>query len=391
MMSRLFIALVAFGLGLLLASLGRARVPVAAIPAPLAATTTPATDGLETYACRKAETRHVLIGGQEDGFSPAGIERATPGALFEFMQSRTGSAGGIAATRDYDQGGFDNVFMERFDDLPPRIAHGRLVLRLRHLGNTNNDAVVFGEVTRPDEVSHMSALNLNPEAPLGPWTRQGDVYFADLGRLDLRQRFGTSGEALPQHYATLLDFVRDAARPLDVIVTDDTMVDMVGLALCSEPEERLGTTWRVDAMGSDLVHLSCNGANSRDDHCNPYAGDTQCDALRPLACFREERAAKPTLDVGMDALLMSWSGGRVGLTDPVRARDLPTREDAHALCRTTFGADYRVLNIHDGATATGMAGFGEPGTSRTAWVDSNLEPYGNCWDRDADYEGVGGG
>lgn len=356
---------------------------------PAMSSVTPMTDLLNGYACRKAETKHVRMGGVEDAFSATGEETRSPGDLQDWMDKRTGSRGGIAATRGYDEAGMDNAFVERIADFPDGIVHGIVALRLRRLGSTNNDHLALGDLVRPFEMSHIWSVTLSENHREPGWRYAGDVMSATLAEVVFPTRYDRDQEPLPQTHRTLRDFLRNGARHVDVVVSDDTMVDAVGFAVCTEPPERRGTTFIVQPLNIDGVSfVSCNPRVGGQDHCDFYAGDTLCSQQRPLACFSEGDLPVPEMTPAQSKALnglQTWSGGRVAFTEPLAAGTIPTQAQGHALCRTSFGPSWRMANIHDGQIANAFAARADSRVSGPVWIDSNLEPYGNCWALTQDY------
>ena len=358
-------------------SLWPQTAPQAALTPPSA---TPLTDALGAYQCRKAETKHIVMGGIEDSFSPGGDERAAPGALAEYMAQNTGSKGGIATGRDYDEPGQDRLFAERFV-LPRRIAHGMVAVRQRHQGGGGNDYIQFGDIVGKPYSSHVATYTFEPSRYRQGWTVKGQVLSADLSDLPFFESLDANSEVLPKAYTTLLEFLRDRPETLDMVASDDTEIDAVGFAVCTEPEIARGTTFIVEALAPNIVIAGCNPL-SRVDHCNVYAGDTLCTDRRPLACFSDAQAGLPNVLMSKYALLKpSWSGGILQFTAPIRGDRFQTSDEAHAYCAAKFGSEYRMATTHDGFEAHSLVArtSSTPEAPFETWIDSNLETYGNCW------------
>lgn len=345
---------------------------------------TPVADALNAYSCRVAETKQIILGGEEDGFSLAGTEINTPGQFKVYQQNRTGSKDSIDVDRGYDVGGQDSAFLESID-LPSNIAHGIIVIRLRLLSTLRNDVVSIGQLNQ----GHMLSASVNyafsnPSNNPG-WTLKDEVLHADLNQLHFPQRYSTDKTPFPRPYNTVLDYVRDAQKPLDIYISDDTMVDVIGFAVCIEPEQGKGVTFLVEKVDTDLVSVFCNTAE-RENHCSVYKGDTVCEAELPVACFADRGYSLPkTLYNDPINLDHSWSAGDVKFSDPISGNTIKSQKDGHNLCQRTFGPEYRLANIHDGAQVGGFVAYGNADNVSQVWIDSNLELYGNCWPIRSDY------
>lgn len=130
-----------------------------------------------------------------------------------------------------------------------------------------------------------------------------------------------------------------------------------------------GLTWGLAANGAGPMEpafaASCHGEPKapmdrlHNGSCNPYAGDTACDATLPLLCYAPAERALRT-------------------TAPVEGRALTDRAAADARCNTAFGAGWRMAEHHDGDW--GIAASGTPPAPPTRfWVAIRDQP-GNCWD-----------
>ncbi len=73
------------------------------------------------------------------------------------------------------------------------------------------------------------------------WTRQNELYFAELGAIRLRLP-ATNEQAASER--TLLEFVQSGANDgwVDFSVQDDTSVDFAGVVLCLEPPRGKGVS-----------------------------------------------------------------------------------------------------------------------------------------------------
>lgn len=376
--------LIAFSLGALVSAVAFLYVQK---PAPVAVplSSSPLMDALNQYNCRIAETKHIIMGGYEDEYAPGNEEINSPGSLRDFMVSRTGSRGSVAVTRGYDEAGHDNAFLERFDNFPTGLAHGFVAIRLKPLGRLNNDSITIGQLEDGDNLSHVSGFGF-ANLDLNPWWHwDADILYAHLSELPFRTYFYSDGRPKPSRHDTVLSYIKEGLHPVDFIIKDDTMVDAIGFALCTEPKTKAGNTFLVKPLSDTILALSCNPLDGGLDHCNRYAGDTVCSQALPLACFREGEDSIPDGVSKTNKFIWSWTGGTLKFTEPIQGNSLKSQADGHALCQSRFGTDYRMSNTHDGFQSQSISAYGTPPQSETVWVDSNLEPYGNCWPRPSDY------
>ena len=345
---------------------------------------TPVSDALNAYSCRVAETKQIILGGEEDGFALTGTEINTPGIFAYYQRNRTGSRDSIDIDRSYDVGGQDSAFLETFE-LPSNVAHGIIVMRVRLLSTLRNDAVSIGGLYEGHMMSESATFAFSDPDKHPGWTLNGEVLQAQLGELVFPQRFSADKTELPKKYDSVLDYVQSANKPLNIAISDDTMVDVIGFALCIEPERGKGVTFLVNKVDDELVSLSCN-TDQREDHCSVYKGDTVCETELPIACFSDDGYELPESLVNDPAgREQSWSAGSIKFTQNMRGDTFKSQQDGHKFCRESFGPKYRLANIHDGMQVNGFIAYGRAADIDQAWVDSNLEPYGNCWTMRSDY------
>ena len=345
---------------------------------------TPVADTLNAYSCRVAETKQVILGGEEDGFSLTGIEINTPGTFADYKRNRTGSKDSIDIERSYDVGGQDSAFLETFE-LPSNIAHGIIVMRVRLLSSLRNDAVSIGGLNEGHMLSEAATFAFSDPSKHPGWELNGEVLQSQLGELVFPPRFSADKTELPKKYDSVLDYVQASKKPLNIVISDDTMVDVIGFALCIEPERGRGATFLVDKVDDELISLSCNTAQ-KEDHCSVYKGDTVCETELPVACFADDGYELPESLVNDPARRDdNWSAGTIKFTQSMRGDTFKSQQDGHRFCRKLFGPTYRLANIHDGMQVNGFIAYGRADNVDQAWVDSNLEPYGNCWKMRSDY------
>lgn len=344
---------------------------------------------LRAFQCRRAETKRILIRGVEDGFSASGEEPdfIRPGRRSAFTESfyRGGS---------YDQDQVDRRFTDSFE-VPAHVAGGLFVISLRKLGDNDNDTFGIGDITSVSAAAWggrqlATGVRLLPRT--SGWTVAGPLHFANLADI----RFGPPQQvhppgsaavsAAPRSFATLLDYVRAATSTawVDVVVQDDTSVDFMGMALCLEPPRRNGLTLKASdgpsGGAAGTVFLACRQVGDDNAICDPYRGDTPCEAERPVACIRPGDAPAPA---GLKSTpgYPSWSGGRLAITEPVAGNRFGSVKDVDRFCAARFGAGWRVAAFHDGFRE-GIAGLGErKAMSSRVWVDIADQPYATCWTR----------
>lgn len=377
--------LIPFLLGIFLTVLVFDLQPQPNLPDPSTdVSSTPVADKLNAYSCRVAETKEIILGGEEDGFSLTGEEVNRPGSFAEYRKNRTGSKDSVDIKRGYDEGGQDSTFLETLE-LPSNIAHGIIVMRIRLLSSLRNDVVVIGGLNQGHKFSEMNRFTFSHSNNNSGWTLDGEVLSAQLNELTFPQRFGPDRKPLVRNYKTALEFVQRSGKPLNIAIQDDTMVDVVGLALCIEPERGRGVSFLVNDFDHELVSLRCD-TPQKEDHCSVYKGDTSCETELPVACFSDEGETLPEQfkDV-MAGNLAEWSGGVIKFSKPIQASTFKTQSQVNHYCKTKFGSSFRVANIHDGIPSQALTARGQANETKQAWIDSNLEPYANCWAIKTDY------
>ena len=324
---------------------------------------------LRAYACKRGETKVVLVKGLEDNFSPAGKE---PGFLRPGLDKRRWQSIGPGS---YDQSQPDRYFIDSLQS-PARIRDGLFVIGLKPMGvsDSNNDVISLGDLLSPFHFG--DAINRLPALP--GWQREGTLYSVQLGDVDF-------GDASPPAGRTLLAYLDADSQPrwLDVLVQDDTSVDFIGLAACVRPPSGLGVTLMTDLRqpASGVVALTCINVPADWKTCDQYIGDTACDTELPLACLLPGRRAPPRVLVDA-GLVGGWSGGDIALTAPVAAARFGRIGEADAFCAAQFGHGWRTLTTHEGLPNFGVSGGGHPPAAPVrAWVDEVNQPYGTCWKR----------
>lgn len=125
----------------------------------------------------------------------------------------------------------------------------------------------------------------------------------------------------------------------------------------------------------------CHGApgfSASNSSCNPYLGDTPCDAARPILCIRRDGLAEPGGGV-VWGYYSRWSGGVLATTAPHLGTELTSRRAGDAICAAELGDGFVMSEFHDGT------GWGVPGyncgvdESVRHWMAIN-DQRANCWD-----------
>ena len=345
-------------------------------------------DLLNAYRCGSGETKKIIVRGVEDGYSPAGSE---PGFI---RPGRDGAAMWLPrlGAGQYDQVNADRGLTDSFN-VTERVSGGLFVFRARSLNGSDNDTMNFGDLTL-DEVTgaprSVGGTRIMAFASDGVWTVKEDVYSADLDAIPLLDRSSGSGAIQAQGRArtySLKSYFNEETAPewLDVFVQDDTVVDFMGLAICSPPEIRRGVTLmpanplRPEQEG--IVRLSCHQAREAGRKCDPYVGDTICSVQLPVACLRPGDAPAPPKST--EDRQETWSGGTIAATEPVRGDRFRTVREVEAFCARRFGAGWRVASIGDGLRYQSIQGLGDPRTmTDRVWVDIADQPHATCWARE---------
>lgn len=351
-----------------------------------------AMDIAAAFACHPAETRHVIIGGKEDGFLPSQDETTSLSDRLrnEQMLSR-------ALHSRYDQDRPNYMFADHF--VTPRPATGLFVIRMRAIADNGNDGIFIGDLTEVNSISpdaeRLFFSSLLPDLETQPgWRREGDAYFARFEDIRFQEtmsdrHFNVRYTPSPGHVDNLNDYLRVAPAPriIDVIVDDDTSVDVIVLVVCEAPAERAGTTVLLAPYGAATTHgallIDCDAGG-----CAPLSGDTPCDDALPLLCFRDgDMPAPPWATDAADL----WSGGEVALSTPVEASRFASAGEADAFCADAYGAGWRIASLHEGPGQGRFLALGPAeADGLRAWAHVSDQPYGACWAGERTPSGRGG-
>lgn len=345
-------------------------------------------DILNAYACGRGETKRIIIRGVEDGYSPAGDEAG-------YIREGRNHAGWLPrdGTGVYDQVNADRGLVDSFNVKGP-VASGIFLFRARSLNGSDNDTLSFGDLAgAPGTATDgaRAAALVRSFRTDEVWTTDGDVTYAEIRDITLNPHHQTSASprtAGPGSNYSLKSYLNDPATPewLDVFVQDDTVVDFIGLALCSPPVVKRGLTLKPFEgsipMQTQTAHLVCHSVRNTEDRCDPYVGDTVCSAERAVACLRPGNAPSP-MDADGKPLFAMWSGGEIAVTEPVRGDRFRTVRDVEDFCVQRFGIGWRVASLHDGIRNQSISGLGDQRslTSRV-WVDIGDQTHATCWARE---------
>ncbi len=339
---------------------------------------------LEQFQCARGETKEIVLRGVEDEFSRSGDETIARGALYLFLAERF-SHGSVGVERVYDDDRLDQVLVDHLE-LSPRTVDGLIAMRIREWAQPRNDTITIGDLINKssDGHAHIETFIRVETGEPSPWTADGELFYARLEDLTFPVGLSPDKSPLPRQYANLLEWVRggESAVSVEYAISEDTMVDFVGVAACLEPPAHQGTSFIVMAnpLDDSILELSCTDQNER-GHCDPYVGDTACSVALPLACLHPQ--GLPVPEEALDFIdEMAWTGAEIGFTPPIAGEAISTQSEGHALCAARFGPEWRMMNIHDGLMVQSVIGRGAlPGTPQ-AWIDSPNQLYGNCWDQD---------
>lgn len=354
---------------------------------------------LEDYSCGEGEKKHVYIKGIIDDFSTAGVEPTlddiTP-IIAESWQLTQ-----IEEMRaDYDAFSADTYVVEVFT-LPTDIASARFVTAMRSLTRgSDTDILILGNMFGNGNSNDFA----RPAVPEGygdvlPITQFGFDDFTGYTKLhdytvdgtttaiDFRDMRLTNVPDGRETYSdkTLRDLIQDSPGgefTLTVYLQDDHTVDYYAIALCERPpRDKGGTFVSASSMLEDRGwHWDSAALTCVDDTmgCNLDKGDTACDTMLPLACFRDDDLPLPE---SYDGTPSNWSRGRIGLTQPVAGSSFTTLADAHAFCETTYGEGWRTLSGYESGGSLIIA-MGEPiPQDQRVWINTPGAPYGACWRR----------
>lgn len=352
---------------------------------------------LEEYQCGYGETKTIIMRGVDDNFVYGNLEI---GRINERLSEFQGISANYFRARDYDASSYDSVLIDYFD-LPPHVTKGLFALRVKPASKTaqdfDNDVIEIGYLGERltetnDAAKHAFTSTLNSLGAQPGWNQNGNIYSSEFEHIQYRMSDARIEEVMTRDYKNLAEHIlaqNDGSR-VDIIIADDTRVDFAGMAVCQRPSIKHGVSFvhsKVFASErTGLAYLGCN-INIRAKACNPIYGDTACTISQPVACFLDDNSAMPNIsgfnDVNQFATEKFWSSGRIAFTVPARGDDFQTLSDANRYCAAAFGADWRVLEFHDG-NISAVTGYlhGAMTEYERVWIDIKNQPNGTCWARD---------
>ncbi len=346
-----------------------------------------ATDRLEKYRCRAGETKQVIMGGIEDGYNPAGDEPTTLSKSAKAYLEKAGTP----FTRSYDDPSQNKYFSDAFK-IPARTYHGIMTIGLEERSRLKNDRIVLGYADKTNR--HLGNDNHGSDIStlLETW-QQADGYVwssLDVPKIVIYEKQGKEGWVNSgfSHLSILDAIRRNNNRVFEVHISDDTIVDFIGFALCLEPADHKGAVFykyhysgKASTLnfGTGFVNMYSTGG--------AYDGDVYCTELRPIPCINDQNLAAPNIvSSTTDGI---WSGGYIKFTDAVAGNTFKTEDEVDAYCGTLFGQEYRSVNSKDGSWMGALVGYGEyPEEYDEYWVHFKDSPHMNCWAQRIDYDDV---
>jgi len=209
-----------------------------------------------------------------------------------------------------------------------------------------------------------------------------------------------------------LNGAESSALPLNDVQTPASEVESVQEAIPTQSEGTFDNPTqsndenqsRVKFPKKAMTWTSLNSSRSADQQhtyalvgsdiaTNPYIGDEVITQSLPILCINKANLPRPTSipnpsQTPGGAWRGTWSGGYIGLTNPIQGSMLTSRSIADAICTKNFGAGYRMAEFHDGDASlwSGWDFWGEVvssprsllGNKRRFWVSINDQPA-NPW------------
>jgi hypothetical protein len=318
----------------------------------------------------------VQLRGVEDGFARNNVEPTEPRAALlrnVYFQQLVSRERQTHQKRDYDERGVDKILLDSFP-VPRGIDSGVLVLRLRGERGSEADTISLGDF---DEASRAELADAAIHF-------SASVKSADNDGLVTVSLTDFKPSTVNPVKGSLLDYLNSTARvdALDMMVQDDSIVDVAALITCQRPEPARGLTlheFRVRRFGEDISVMTC-GDDKTQGMCDPFAGDLLCSEPVALACYKAGKQTPPPALNENPYLSRFFVNGEVRLTGPVRGDRFGTLAQANQYCAAQFGAGWRVLSYQEGGGGNVISRSNVAPKSR-AWVDIRNQRYGNCWDR----------
>ncbi|MFZ5670973.1 MAG: hypothetical protein ACOY4K_15905 [Pseudomonadota bacterium] len=332
---------------------------------------------LAAFRCPKPERKVVVVRGVEDAFSPAGVEPTYLRPARRTLLTLSMTTGG-----SYDQSQPDIAFADSIK-APERVVNGLVVMAIRGLVGSENDGMSVGDGPSLEQIRRTGRVfrSLTRDLSTAPgWRFDGAVYSADFRDV----RFFTDRPRPAGEPANLLEYLRGGGEWIDVMFSEDTSVDFIGLAFCVAPVSDKGVSFYAPSRNAygvpGGVILSCNGVRDDRARCDPYVGETSCKTPLPVACIRPGETPAPAAYARMYSGI-AWSGGDLAAAPPAPGDRFRTIAEVDAYCAAHLGRGWRTLRMHDGLDGHTIAGRGDPAAFEPrAWIDSPDQPYASCWD-----------
>jgi len=140
------------------------------------------------------------------------------------------------------------------------------------------------------------------------------------------------------------------------------------------------TIW-PEEKNSWAGRMSCNG-------CDPQLGDTACTVKLPVLCIIHGKTLdRPYYNYYPDftpydnpdqSFYEGWTGGIIGVTDPVMGLTIDSYATGDSLCKTAFGDNSKFAQFTDGWVIKNMNGADLKIEKAWNWGDATSGEY-NFW------------
>lgn len=328
---------------------------------------------LEAFRCSKPTRKVIVVRGIEDDFSPKGDE-----PLFIRPERRFPALLSMTEGSRFDLLEEDHSFADSIQVPEGLVSRGLFVISLRPLIGAGNDAMSIGDLSAPYQPYGDGTRFHTLVAAFGAqpgWRTSGPLHFAEFKDIRL--------QSPDPSRSSLLDRLQAGEKWIDVFIADDTAVDFMAAVFCVGPRPVQGLTYAPDIKRSvgGMVRLGCQAMRADRYVCNPYKGDTACEAVLPVACIRPDQSPLPArFRKYSDA--SDWTGGRLAAAPPVRGSQFKTVADVDRYCAANLGPGWRVLSQQDTMYTSNASGFGRAADFEPrAWVDISNSPHATCWKR----------
>lgn len=328
---------------------------------------------LEAFRCFKPTRKVIVVRGIEDDFSQKGDE-----PLFIRPERRVPALLSMTEGGRFDLLEEDHSFADSIQVPEGLVSRGLFVISLRPLIGAGNDAMSLGELSRqyqPDGGGprfHTALADLDSQPG---WRTSGPLHYASFKDIQF--------ESATPSVTNLLDSLQAGERWIDVFIAEDTAVDFMAAAFCIGPQRLQGVTYApgINPVTAGLVKLGCQSMRGDRYVCNPYKGDTVCEAVLPVACIHPDQSPLPAR-FRKDTDASDWVGGRLAAAPPVRGSRFRTVADVDRYCAASLGPGWRVLSQQDTMFTSNASGYGRAADFEPrAWIDISDSPHATCWKR----------